>query len=101
MMRKENHIPGDPVKCTRFTYETFPVPEGYPHPERSVRPVSKRFGELRSEHQEKFEQYREPPPDSFGGDENLQDEIEPAENVVKKILIIQIKSGPCRTLMMH
>jgi type IV secretory pathway TraG/TraD family ATPase VirD4 len=21
---------GDPVKCTRFTYETFPVPDGYP-----------------------------------------------------------------------
>ncbi len=43
---------GDPVKCTRFTYETFPVPEGYPAPDRSKHSVSERFGKGRTEHQE-------------------------------------------------
>lgn len=33
---------GDPIKCERYTYETFPAPEEYPLPERAGRSQSER-----------------------------------------------------------
>jgi type IV secretory pathway TraG/TraD family ATPase VirD4 len=74
---------GDPVKCTRFTYETFPVPDGYPAPERPVHPVSERFSKARLDHEQKLAQYRKQQA-PFADDDELAEELPPAEQVVEE-----------------